>query len=296
VVSHEVQQNLWNLPAEPTAVSAPSTQNAWDQPVAPQLPSAQESVTPATDGIDTLFGSVTSVPMQTTPLQSGPPQTTPMQTIVPAQPLVPTQALAPREAPLYETPAMQFGTPASLRTPASPTSQPQNTFPSGGGSLGQWGLTPSGGGYSSVSRNGENGSRSRRPIVESSSTFWGWVIAISPILTAGGIGYVVKTSGLSLSTWMLPVAILAPYVLILLLAIADRSSLGQLGHEEPASWGWAALTAPIYLLVRASATRRETGTGSGPAVTWFVSVIVAVIGFVGYGLITGQALVAGLPT
>jgi hypothetical protein len=303
------QQNQWNLPLEPTAgstpatVSAPSPKNAWDQPVIEPLLIDPQSATPATDGIATLFGSVDSAPITAAPTDPAPITAVPI-TPIPIAGSVPTSAMptTPSEAPVnpqswgltqaprQETSQLNFSSPSS---PASPS---QSSFPSAGGSLGQWGLTPRSGDYSSSSRSAQTGSRSRRSIVESSSTFWVWVIAISPILAAGGIGYVLKTSGLSFSTWMLPVAIVAPYVVILLLAIADRSSLEQLGHEEPASWGWAALTAPVYLLVRASATRRETGTGSGPAVTWFVSVVVAVIGFVGYGLLTGEPLVTGLPS
>ncbi|MDQ1542403.1 MAG: hypothetical protein QOK08_41, partial [Actinomycetota bacterium] len=50
---------------------------------------------------------------------------------------------------------------------------------------------------------------------------------------------------------MLVVALVVPYLLVLLFAVADRSRLVILGFEAPLPWAWAALTAPVYLIMRA---------------------------------------------
>jgi hypothetical protein len=128
-----------------------------------------------------------------------------------------------------------------------------------------------------------------------SSTLWGWLIAISPILAAGSIGYVLASTGYVLTGWPIEAAVAAPYVLVLLFALADRSALVNLGHVSPRSAAWALLTAPVYLIVRASETRREDGSGTALTLAWFFSVLVAIGGFVGYGFLTGHALIAGLP-
>jgi dolichyl-phosphate-mannose--protein O-mannosyl transferase len=123
-----------------------------------------------------------------------------------------------------------------------------------------------------------------------------WIIAISPLIAAGAIGYVLDTSAtLDLTSWMLQVAVAAPYILVLLFAIADRSSLAALGHEKPAAWTWAALTAPVYLIARANVIRREMGGGGVPLIIWAVSVVLAIVGFVAFGLIAQHPLLAGLP-
>jgi hypothetical protein len=147
-----------------------------------------------------------------------------------------------------------------------------------------WGLTP----------------RSRRsdarPRIERSSTVWVWLVAISPLIAAAAIGTVSAAVGFDLGNWMLPAAIVVPYLLVLLFAVADRSSLVTGGHEHPVSWAWAALTAPIYLLMRSSATRRETERADNvPLLIWVVAVLLAAVGLVGYGYLTGSALIPGLP-
>ena len=47
--------------------------------------------------------------------------------------------------------------------------------------------------------------------------------------------------------------------------------------------------------MRASVTRAQTGTGNGPLIAWFIALIVAAVGFVGVGVLTGTPLYPGLP-
>jgi hypothetical protein len=77
--------------------------------------------------------------------------------------------------------------------------------------------------------------------------------------------------------------------------VADRSRLAALGHEDPATWAWSALTAPVYLIARANVIRREMGGGGVPLIIWAVCVVLAIVGFVGFGLIEHHPLLAGLP-
>jgi hypothetical protein len=157
-----------------------------------------------------------------------------------------------------------------------------------------WGLTPGEQAPDHAGRRG--GAREAESQTAGSSTFWGWLIAISPILAAGSIGYVLASTGYVLSGWPIEAAVAAPYLLVLLFALADRSALVNLGHNSPRSPGWALLSAPVYLIVRASETRREDGSGTALTLAWFFSVLVGIGGFVGYGFLTGHALIAGLPS
>jgi hypothetical protein len=95
---------------------------------------------------------------------------------------------------------------------------------------------------------------------------------------------------------MLPVYAGAPYLLTILFAAGDRSKLAAVGHQRPASFAWALLSAPVYLLVRASALRREGGSGNLPLILWFVFLLLAIGGLIGYGFLPGaHALIPGLP-
>ncbi|WP_240034683.1 DUF2510 domain-containing protein [Glaciihabitans arcticus] len=96
-----------------------------------------------------------------------------------------------------------------------------------------------------------------------------WMIAMVPLfqlvlsllfLTAFGMG-----SNLAVFVGILVV----PYFIVIGLAFADHRALSRAGHDRPAHWGWAALTAPVYLLMRARASIRETGHGIGPVLVWF---------------------------
>ena len=96
-----------------------------------------------------------------------------------------------------------------------------------------------------------------------------WLIAMVPLfqlvlsllfLTAFGMG---NNLGVFVGILVLP------YFIVIGLAFADWRAMRKAGHERPAHWGWAALTAPVYLLMRARANIRETGHGIGPVLVWF---------------------------
>ncbi len=113
-----------------------------------------------------------------------------------------------------------------------------------------------------------------------SSTGPAWVIALTPLiqlvvallfLTAFGMG----------SNWIVFMAILiVPYFLTIGLAYLDYTALKNSGHSKPAHWGWALLTAPVYLLVRARAVITETGHGIGPVLAWFGNGILQLVAIV----------------
>ncbi|HEY2643649.1 MAG TPA: DUF2510 domain-containing protein [Galbitalea sp.] len=298
-------ENYWNQPAEQVHSPLTPENNAWNQPVAAQPQAAQPqlvepavsqpawgqpvqltqvtqswsqsdasplSVVPATtddataataDGIDALFGSV-PLPLQSAPASSAPVASVPSSTQSLWSPATTSSAVT-------GAPSAAVGVTAGL----------------GDGAAGQWGLTPS-------TRDGE--ARARAPKPEGWSTIWVWLISISPLLAGGAIGYVLKTSGFTFGGYLLQVALVAPYLLVLLFAVADRSGLSRMGFEKPASWSFAALTAPIYLLARSSVTRREIAAGSAPLVVWFVSLLLAVGAIVGYGVFAHHALLPGLPS
>jgi hypothetical protein len=134
------------------------------------------------------------------------------------------------------------------------------------------------------------------PRTNGSNTLWVWLIAISPIIAALAIGYVIVSTGYVATGWPFEAAIAAPYLLVLLFALADRSALLTLGHSSPRSPGWALLTAPVYLIMRAAETRQEDGTGTRMTIVWFISFVVAIAGFVGWGLLTHHPLIASLPS
>jgi hypothetical protein len=112
------------------------------------------------------------------------------------------------------------------------------------------------------------------------STGPAWIIALIPLiqlvvallfLTAFGMG----------SNWLVFMAILiVPYFAVVALAFLDFRALKSSGHANPAHWGWAFLTAPIYLLVRARAVIRETGHGIGPVLVWFGNGILQMVAIV----------------
>jgi hypothetical protein len=146
-----------------------------------------------------------------------------------------------------------------------------------------WGLSP-------------RSRRSEAPTAaDGSFSVWVWLIAFSPIIAALTVGYALATADSGSVSWMLPAALVVPYLLVLLFAVADRSGLTAQGRENTVPWTWAALTAPVYLVVRSGVLRRENGRSLAPLIAWIVFFVVAIVGFLGYGLVSGHPLLAGLP-
>ena len=102
-----------------------------------------------------------------------------------------------------------------------------------------------------------------------SSTGPAWIIALVPVIQLVLSLLILNSLGMSGSQFIYIAILVVPYFLVILLAYFDHKALLAAGHEKPAHWGWAALGAPVYLLMRARATIRETGHGIGPVLVWF---------------------------
>ena len=308
--------NLWGVPAAPQSVaSAPQAFPAVQDP-AVQIPTGQ---IPAAQ-IPSVQTPAVQTPAVQTPAVQTPAAQTPAAQVPPvgtAQPTAWNQPVQPEQPPIPAQPNAwnQPVSPVQPLAPAQPAAQgwgapaaatggmdslfgtaPSDPLAGQGAQVGQnpqatqWGLTPTDG----DPRGGQQADAV--PGVAGSSTFWAWLIAISPILAAGSITYVLLATKSALTSWQFEAAVAAPFLLVLLFALADRSALLTLGHTQPRSPAWALLSAPVYLIVRAAETRREDGTGTVLTLAWFFSFIVAVAGIVGYGLLTHHALIAGLPS
>ena len=58
------------------------------------------------------------------------------------------------------------------------------------------------------------------------------------------------------------------WIVVIILAIIDRASLGRAGYEHRASWAWAILTAPIYLIARSLSLAKVGPLGFAPVLVW----------------------------
>ena len=102
-----------------------------------------------------------------------------------------------------------------------------------------------------------------------SSTGPAWVIAMIPLFQLVISLLLLTSLGMNGSQFIYVGILVVPYLVVILLAYFDHKTLLAAGHERPAHWGWAALSAPVYLLLRARSTIRETGHGIGPVLVWF---------------------------
>lgn len=118
-----------------------------------------------------------------------------------------------------------------------------------------------------------------------------WAIALMPLLQVAACILFVLVLGLG-SNWPLIIAtIVLPYFVVLGLASYDRLLLQVRGHLKPASGVWAALTAPVYLIVRSIRTYRQTGKGFAPLVVFASSGLSVIVGI----LVVPGILLAALP-
>jgi hypothetical protein len=102
-----------------------------------------------------------------------------------------------------------------------------------------------------------------------SSTGPAWIIAMIPLFQLVISLLLLTSLGMTGSQFIYIGILAVPYLLVILLAYFDHKALVAAGHSRPAHWGWAALSAPVYLLLRARSTIRETGHGIGPVLVWF---------------------------
>jgi hypothetical protein len=103
----------------------------------------------------------------------------------------------------------------------------------------------------------------------SANTAGAWIIALLPLAQLVATLLVVSAAGSGGTNVGVILAILiAPYFLGIPFAISDRKALRAHGYDRPASWLWAILTGPIYLIARAIRIVMRAGNGFGPILVW----------------------------
>lgn len=102
-----------------------------------------------------------------------------------------------------------------------------------------------------------------------SSTGPAWMIAMIPLFQLVLSLLLLTSIGQGGSQFIYIGILVLPYFIVIGLAYLDNAILKKAGHANPAHWLWAALTAPVYLLMRARAVIAETGHGLGPVLVWF---------------------------
>jgi hypothetical protein len=121
----------------------------------------------------------------------------------------------------------------------------------------------------------------------STNSFGAWLIALMPLLQLVGILLVVSATRSTNTTVDIILSIVfLPYFVAIPCAISDRRALRRRGYDRTASWAWAFLTGPIYLIARAIRIVMRAGNGFAPILVWCallllqVGSIVAVPGLV----------------
>jgi hypothetical protein len=95
-----------------------------------------------------------------------------------------------------------------------------------------------------------------------------WIIALVPLLLLVFSLLLLLGFGSSLNMWVTPAIWGTSYLAVVILAIADRAALGRAGYEHRASWAWALLTAPVYLLARSMSLSKVGPLGFAPVLVW----------------------------
>jgi hypothetical protein len=113
-----------------------------------------------------------------------------------------------------------------------------------------------------------------------SSTGPAWIIAMVPLFQLVLSLLFLTAFNLGNNLGLFVAILVVPYFIVIGLAYFDYKQLIAAGHERPAHWAFAALTAPVYLLVRARAVIRQTGHGIGPVLVWFGLGLLHVVSFV----------------
>ncbi|WP_185203407.1 DUF2510 domain-containing protein [Glaciihabitans sp. INWT7] len=108
------------------------------------------------------------------------------------------------------------------------------------------------------------GSASRLPIYTAPV----WIIALVPLLLLVFSLLLLLGFGSSLNMWVTPAIWGISYLAVVILAITDRAALGRAGYEHRASWAWALLTAPVYLLARSMSLSKVGPLGFAPVLVW----------------------------
>ena len=127
------------------------------------------------------------------------------------------------------------------------------------------------------------------------SSRWGtvsvWLLAFMPWLSIIGL---IAAGVMSIypanPDWWWVSALLLPWVLTVLLAVLDVQRLRQWLHTNVASWAWALLGAPVYLIVRHVVLRPRARFGSAPMWVALINILLAVVA-AGVALLAAGALV-----
>ena len=277
------QQQTAQQPAAQQA--APQQQPAASQSFAAQQPAAQQPSTQQPAAAQQPFGTPAS--QQSAPdaaAAAAAAATRSAEALFSAAPASapPAATSAPTAAPA--DPAAAFGSlfDGAARTTASPTA---SAAAAGAGSLDD---------LFGAETAAPRGQKRTAPILpqapiqsargaasaSSTSTAPVWLIAMIPLfqlvlsllfLTAFSLG--------SYSALFIAI-LLVPYLIVVALAYFDHRALVNAGHDRPAHWAFAFATAPVYLLLRARASIRETGHGIGPVLVWAGLGLLHIVSFV----------------
>ncbi|GAA3895229.1 hypothetical protein GCM10022381_40950 [Leifsonia kafniensis] len=126
---------------------------------------------------------------------------------------------------------------------------------------------------------------------------WGsvsvWVISFSPWLSVVGFFALATLEGVRAPLWLQWTAFALPWLITLAAAQRDVKRLRIWGHRNIASWAWALLGAPAYLIARTVVLRRNTGIGSAPLWVWIANFLL-VVGLVLFLVVVFAAVFASL--
>lgn len=135
---------------------------------------------------------------------------------------------------------------------------------------------------------------SSRATDDRATTLSSVLIAFTPWLAAASIGAALVLRGFELTAWWFWVSVALPWLLTLLLAAIDRARLRRWGYGYPASWAWALLSAPVYLIARTRAVRQESDHGIAPMWLWITNVALVAAAGTALGMFGGVFAVPAL--
>ncbi|MET4780539.1 DUF4333 domain-containing protein [Glaciihabitans sp. UYNi722] len=118
-----------------------------------------------------------------------------------------------------------------------------------------------------------------------------WIIALIPLLLLVVSLLLLLGFGATLGVMVTAGVWAGAYVLVVILAIVDSAQLRRAGYEHRASWAWALLTAPVYLIARSMSVSRIGRLGLAPLLVW------ATLGLVQIGsvLVVPGLLISAIP-
>jgi hypothetical protein len=111
----------------------------------------------------------------------------------------------------------------------------------------------------------------------STNTLGAWIIALMPLVQLLGVLLVVSAAGSGGTNVEVILGILLlPYFISIPFAVSDMRALKRHGYDRPASWAWAFLTGPVYLVARAIRIVMRAGNGFAPILVWGALVLLQI--------------------